>query len=81
MINTQYCYYYVFVLSRSNEEKLDEKDVAVEDDTDDTATSTPLHNVVVSPDADVDLGPSNSQGQMKEEDVKDDEIVIEDFDA
>ena len=55
--------------------------MAVEDDTDDTATLTSHHNVAVSPDADVDLGPSNSQGQMKEEDVEDDEIVIEDFDA
>ena len=76
-------------LFRSNEEKLDEKDVAVEDDTDNTATLASHHNVAVShvpTDAEVDLGASSSQGQMKdvtamEEEVEDDEVVIEDFDV
>ena len=77
-----------FVLSRSNPEKLDEKDVALEDDTEDVTTVVSHQNIGTShaaADVDTDLGPSSSQGQMKdsapvEEENEDDEVVIEDFD-
>ncbi|KAK2189324.1 hypothetical protein NP493_109g05003 [Ridgeia piscesae] len=75
-------------ISRSDPEKLDEKDVALEDETEEVTTVVSHQNIGTSHaavDVDTDLGPSSSQGQMKdsaavEEENGDDEVIIEDFD-